>query len=165
MTQDHGDINPLHRLTSLDLDTSTKANYVIICDSGYQITDAEMGQMLDHVNRAELYKNVLSPRQLRDLPADVLARIPGTITDHDHHLFYEFAFEAARHRHTNDLVLAVVYAVLALEGSHAAYYRLMMTEKLDPGNKDKITDKVISKHLREKGIYKLYKRDGKPIHR
>jgi hypothetical protein len=156
-TQDHGDINPLRRLTPLDLDTYTKAHYVIICDSGYQITDAQMGEMLDHVKTADLYKNVLSPRQLRDLPADVLARIPGTITDHGHHVFCEFAFEAERHRHSSELVLAVVYSVLALEGVHAAFYRLMMLEQLDPQRKEKLTSKVISKHLRTKGLYRLYK--------
>ncbi len=153
-TKDCGGIPPLRRLTSPDLTIYTSVHWVIICQADYRMDDAEIARLLDYAATANLYKKVLSPSQLVDLPEAVLAKIPNTIAEQGHYLFHEFAFEAARQRQTNDLLLAVVYAVLALEGVHAEFLRTVMPEKLDPGLN---TNQLIIDLLREQGLFTLFK--------
>jgi len=153
-TDDRGGIPPLRRLTSADMVVYTSVHWLIICDTGYHLADAEIMHLLDVAKTAELYKKVLSPSQLLDLPEDILARVPDTIAERGHYLFQEFAFEAARHWQALDLLLAVVYAVLALEGAHAEFLRAVMSGRLDPGlNADELTTDL----LRKLGLSTLFK--------
>lgn len=83
-----------------------------------------------------------------DLPTDVLAQIHKAIDLHQDFIFYEYSFEAKSKMVAGDYVGALLMAVAALEGVHAAYVHQAFASKLPPDADSSLPDDF----LRELGM-------------
>lgn len=66
-------------------------------------------------------------------------------------IFYEFTFLAASRVEEHDLQVALLMAVVALEGAHAAFVRTVLGPKLSGLVKDEAG--VVNGYLRDVGFY------------
>lgn len=90
---------------------------------------------------------------MEDLPKNIIDNIDSYIEKTQMNIFYEFAFIAKSKMVERDFTGALLMAVVALEGVHAAYLRKYLTGKLhELGNK---APGLISDFLREQGFYML----------
>ena len=94
------------------------------------ITDQEAQVIFDLKPDREVRVSGAVTGDIDDLPDETLGQIQRAIALHRDFIFYEFAFEAKTKMVAGDYVGALLMAVAALEGVHAAYVHEVLTSRL-----------------------------------
>jgi hypothetical protein len=142
----------LHKLSDMDFFDNLRWELTILCPENHHFDDEELLQCFDLKPERGIRAGEQSTGQLDDLPEETFAQFDNAISHYADYLFYELAFEAKSRMFERDFVGALLLAVVALEGAHAAFLRYSLTQKL-PTDK---ANELIENLLRDAGLYNLY---------
>jgi hypothetical protein len=151
----------ISRLSNMEFFNRLRFEITLICPAGAEV-DAELAEELLN-SRVE--REVLGVQQFAgewgDVAEDRLALIQKALELQERFIFHEFAFEAKSRMVEQDYVGALLYAVVAFEGAHAAYLKLGLDRKFsfitDERERGKVVDEHAERLLKEAGISAVYR--------
>lgn len=154
----YGD-QPITRLEFWDLIDDLELSGLYISPPGFLVSEYNALQFFNEKQEKIFFK--LGPGSrgpLDDHPPEVLAELPKAMELRRDFIFFEFAVEAKRRMARNDVLTALLYAVIALEGAHAAFLRLavadLFTATADEDARAKLIDAYVDDVLKASGVYK-----------
>ena len=112
--------------------------HTIVSPAGYGFSEKELIEVFDARAERELRQvpGMFTTHQLDDLTEAQLGKIQHYTELHQRFLFYQFALDAKSRMVGRDFVSAILFAVVALEGVHAAVLQMHLDRRLA----DSITD-------------------------
>lgn len=140
--------SPLRLFRTHDFTDHLRWEITVLGPSQEPLSDDDARQLLDLKPDREIGMVTTFTGELGDLPQATLRLIRGSIEHHRDFLFYEFAFEAKAKMVTGDYVGALLMAVAALEGAHAAYVTEVLAGRLPTDAGRQLT----SDYLRQLGM-------------
>lgn len=125
----YGVVEPI---TLRQFDEYNRALFAILSEEDYALTNTDISQMFRWKTEPGVFRNHWI-HALHDLPDDLLSHLPSEVEKHQKYVFYEFASIAWSRKLARDLVFALIMAVTALEGAHAAFVRVTLKERAGEG--------------------------------
>ena len=139
---------PLRVFRTIDFFDFLRWDVTILGSRNEAITDETARMIFDLRPDREVRAIGSITGDIDDLPTDMLAQIHKAIDLHQDFIFYEYSFEAKSKMVAGDYVGALLMAVAALEGVHAAYVHQALASKLPPDADASLPDDF----LRELGM-------------
>ena len=143
----------LHKLTDCEFISNLLWDITIVCHGDNRISDTDLVECFDIKPDRDIRVREGYYGNLDDLPETSLSRIGDSISQCTDYIFYELAFEAKTRMCENDYISALLLAVVALEGVHAAYLGYYLTEMLPSEQANGLIENL----LRGAGLFNLYK--------
>jgi hypothetical protein len=152
---------PISRLSNMEFFNNVRFEITLICPDGKEVDAALAEELLNSQVEREFLRGQQYNGEWGDVPEERLALIQKALELQERFIFYEFAFEAKCRMVEQDYVGALLYAVVAFEGAHAAYLKLGLDRKFsfitDERKREKVIDEHAERLLKEAGISAIYR--------
>lgn len=145
---------PLRMLSDTEFFERLRWEITILCPKGYVLQDSDILQLFNLRPDRELISLGTLVGYLDDLGEEDLASIEGSLVRQREFIFYESAFQANSKMVERDFVGALLMAVVALEGAHAAFVRHVLLQQLRPLEENRIRE-LVGNFLRVEGLHTL----------
>ena len=148
----------VQRLTSLNFFDRLRYLHTILSPPGYKLSESELVEILDARSDREFVSvgGQFATHQLDDVPDAQLADIQRYVQLHQRFLFYQFALDAKSKMVEQDLVSAILFAVVALEGVHSALLQMCLDRQMARS----LTDPLVRTQQAEATANRLLKNIG-----
>ena len=123
------------------------------CPKGYILTDSDVDKLINKKPSMTANLSITPDLKIFDLSPDTLKKIPSAFELHKEFVFYEFAYGAKVRMLSEDYIIAVLMACIALEGVHGAFLNHFRTLKKEKKCKGSIDNKS-KKDRSEPGFYR-----------
>lgn len=146
----------LHLLTDIEFFDRLKWEITIYCPAASKFDDEDILKIFDIKADKEFLNVEQLTGDLFDLDTAQLDGVQNALRTQKEYIFYDFAFQAKTRMGARDFVGALLMAVIALEGAHAAFIRHTLSTRLQPDKEKDEVSRLINDLLREQGLYTLY---------
>jgi hypothetical protein len=110
-------------LTSMEFSEAVESELQYHCPKGYTLTDSDVEKLINWKPPFTAQISGFPLFRFKDLPTQVVNRIPVAFTRHCNYIFYEFAFHAKVRIESEDHIGALLMACIALEGVHSMFLK------------------------------------------
>ena len=145
---------PLHMLTNLEFFEHFRLEIAYFAPPQYTVTEKDTLEFFTwRPEKSFVSTGGQLSGDLFDLPRETLEKLPTYLKRFREHAFYELGFKAKSEMVNHDPIVALVLACAALEGAHAAYFRLCLEKPLHSYSNGR--EELINNLLREQGFYTM----------
>jgi hypothetical protein len=135
--------------------------HMVLCPPDYELSASDIVEIFDTRGEREFIQTGGQfSGELTDLDEATLAKVPEFVQRHRRFLFYQFALDAKARMVESDYVSAILFAVVALEGVHAALLQICLDRNLknaipDQDERAKIVEEKANKLLLDVGLSEM----------
>ena len=148
----------VERLTDTEFFSALRYEHVLLCPSDYELTETDLVELLEaNSEQMTISTGGQFSLDLADASEEELAKLDRSLQLHREYIFFQFALDAKSHMVQRDFMAGLLYAVIALEGAHAAVLQFCLRKKAasvisDEDYRDKYVEEKANKLLMDVGF-------------